>query len=614
MTLSELAVKISIQGAEQVRRSVLSVAGAMKDAAKSAGDLAQRAKPVAEFFINTGKAAASAALSVVGVQSAIFGLAAVTGFETAKNLDSLTRGLASVSRNAEDLRGQLGRLREVAKLPGLGFSEAVQGSLALQSAGLSAETAERSLKAFGNALASVGKGKAELDGVTLALQQIASKGKISAEEIGQLNERVPQIRAAMQAAFGTADTEALGKMGVDAQTFISGVVTELEKLPKVAGGVANSIENLQDRLQQALLPLGKGLVAMFEGAAPSIEKLFGKIEDRLTAIGEVLAAVGKSGVLAETLEKVLGLAGEFSKGDFQEGIARTISAVLTGIGNLPAAIDQARTYITDLFSVLGNNADKIGIYIGGRFEDIFSKISATIQITTDAVSEAIDRMVKVAGGALQVIMPVATGLLRIIAPALAAVFDSVAPGIAKMAKGIGLDSLLKVIPSGDIIKSVWENTQLKFPTLDGLPAVPDLMKTLGQGGDQNLAKILGSVTGLSDLPDGLNYGGGNNGKDAPGQRTAVEASLQNIEWNTKATADALSLRRQVTGGGDLGQVGVTPAELLGGNPSGRSGMALGGSTGDLYAQAMELLRRAAEQTARQQMARASGSSMAFKPR
>jgi tape measure domain-containing protein len=137
---------------------------------------------------------------------AALGIAAV---KTATDFDSLKRGLTAVTKEAGPVEAQLARLKEVAKLPGLGFREAVQGSINLQAAGFSAKEAERALKGFGNALATVGKGKTELDGVILALTQIQSKGKVSAEEINQLAERVPQIRQIMLQAFGTADTEVI---------------------------------------------------------------------------------------------------------------------------------------------------------------------------------------------------------------------------------------------------------------------------------------------------------------------------------------------------------------------------------------------------------------------
>jgi len=185
------------------------------------------------------------ALGLTAVGVAVGGLG-ILAIKEAANIESLKMGLNAVSGSAEETEKQLVRLREVAKLPGLGFKEAIQGSINLQAAGLNADLAERSLKAFGNALATVGRGKADLDGVTLALTQISAKGKVSAQEILQLQERLPQIRQAMIAAFGTADTEALQKQGIGSETFISAIVAEFEKLPPITSGLNNQIENLRD--------------------------------------------------------------------------------------------------------------------------------------------------------------------------------------------------------------------------------------------------------------------------------------------------------------------------------------------------------------------------------
>lgn len=211
-------------------------------------------------------------LSSLGSSLATFGAsmsAAVTlplaglvaaSVKSATGMDSLKRGLTAVAGSSAEAEKQLVRLREVAKLPGLGLREAIQGSIQLQAVKLSSNLAERSLMAFGNALATVGKGKAELDGVTLALTQIVSKGKVSAEEINQIAERVPQIREAMKQAFGTADTEQLQKMKIGPEKFIESVVKELEKLPRVAGGAQNTFENFSDTVDQAMTRIGERIL------------------------------------------------------------------------------------------------------------------------------------------------------------------------------------------------------------------------------------------------------------------------------------------------------------------------------------------------------------------
>lgn len=223
--------------------------------------------------------------------------------KVARDMDSLKRGLTAVAGSSEEAEKQLVRLKEVAKLPGLGFQEAIEGSVRLQAAGINARLAERSLMAFGNALATVGKGKAELDGVTLALSQIQSKGKVSAEEINQIAERVPQIRKVMIQAFGTADTEILQKAKLTSQEFIETVVGALEKLPKVTSGVQNDFENFQDTINAGLNELGKAVLPPLTKAMKDLEprikevttwfrNLSPEAKDAIVKIGGAIAIAG----------------------------------------------------------------------------------------------------------------------------------------------------------------------------------------------------------------------------------------------------------------------------------------------------------------------------------
>jgi tape measure domain-containing protein len=291
----------------------------------------------------------------VGLTAPILALGAGV-IKTAADMESLRLGLASVAKGSDTTEAQLKRLKEVAKLPGLGFSEAIQGSVRLQSAGFSAQLAERSLKAFGNALATVGKGKADLDGVTLALSQIASKGKISAEEINQLAERVPQIRVAMKAAFGTADTEVLQKAGIGAEEFVTRVVAQLEKLKQVSGGTKNALENLGDALKESADRIGSKMLPAVNAILPKLESLAGlagdavdgftklpnEVQNTALALGAVTLAAGPvikafEGIRAglATIQLTAGLAGA--------AMATLFGAVvIAGIVQTMSAIDQLR--------------------------------------------------------------------------------------------------------------------------------------------------------------------------------------------------------------------------------------------------------------------------------
>jgi tape measure domain-containing protein len=180
----------------------------------------------------------------------------VSAVNAAANFESLQNAMTATMGSSEAAAAEIEKLRQAALAPGLDFEQAVKGSVRLQAVGFSAETAREALSVFGNALALAGGSAADLDGVALALTQIASKGKVSAEEINQLAERVPQIRKAMQDAFGTADTEQLQKMGVDAEQFIEKVIAAMSDLPKAQGGLANSITNFGASVRLSLKQLG----------------------------------------------------------------------------------------------------------------------------------------------------------------------------------------------------------------------------------------------------------------------------------------------------------------------------------------------------------------------
>ena len=272
----------------------------------------------------------------IGVTAPLAALGALS-VRSASQMDSLKRGLIAVAGSAEEAEEQLGRLQEVAKLPGLGFREAIEGSIRLQAAGFAASLAEDALKGFGNALATVGAGKAELDAVTRALSQIAAKGKVSAEEINQIAEVVPQIRVVMQEAFGTSSAEEIQNMGISASDFVRRVSDELLKLERVTGGPANAFENLSDawfrasaaigeRLLPAVVPLVEGMARMLEKARalnPETVKWGIALAGVAAAAGPLLVLVGVITKLSAAISALLALK-----------TAATIAAMTTGVGAL----------------------------------------------------------------------------------------------------------------------------------------------------------------------------------------------------------------------------------------------------------------------------------------
>lgn len=275
--------------------------------------------------------------------SAPLGLIGVSAIKAAADLESLELALQSQLGSAEAARKELDLLRQSALAPGLGFEQAVRGSVTLQAVGLSAEEARKTIEQFGNGLAIAGKGAGELDGVITALSQISSKGVVSAEEINQIAERLPQIRTLMQQAFGTSNTENIQALKISSEDFIRSITKELEKLPRATGGIKNSIENAGDAIKQFLGNLGQEINKTFnltkvaedlskslKGAAQAFGELDADTKKAIITAGAFLVALGPVikilGVVQLTLGQGAGLLASFGGALKQAGAAAIFAA------------------------------------------------------------------------------------------------------------------------------------------------------------------------------------------------------------------------------------------------------------------------------------------------
>jgi tape measure domain-containing protein len=123
------------------------------------------------------------------------------------------------------------------------------------------------MNSVGNAIAGVGGGKEVLDGVTLALGQMAAKGKVSAEEMNQLAERGIPAWKLLAKEIGVSQPQALKmaeKGAIDANTAIVALVNGMNKqfpdlMKKQAATLGGALSNLQDSADQALTRIGESI-------------------------------------------------------------------------------------------------------------------------------------------------------------------------------------------------------------------------------------------------------------------------------------------------------------------------------------------------------------------
>jgi len=548
MTVAELTAKISVVGEAAAVRALQRVG----QSAKSVGEAIRTAADATRLF-----------------EVAQNSFASVTGVQAAMAYDSQVRGLAAYAKNAQELQAQLARLQEIAKLPGLGLTEVRAGVLNLEAAGLNAQTAERALMAFGNALALVGKGKSELDGVILALGQIASKGSISAEEINQIAERVPQIRQVLVSAFGTASTEAIQKMGLSADVAIGKIIAGLEQLPKATTSALTTFENLQDALEQAFLPIGRGILDIFGSAEGGTMRLIDMIANIGKQIGEVFSAVGKSGVVQDVFAKMLSGTGVANFQEFMIGAIANIMAYMSQIPNFWNAL------IHDIGVGFVFVKDSIIYYFGeaytwaaGKWNEFMSSMQTGIKDFGTAFAEFFQPILDGIKIAVQILT---LGMVNL-------------PGV-KPFKGAGI-----LAPNAGQIPIPTQNLEPpKMAPSSPYFMLPGVAANANAIAEQYQRAIMGNL-GPQGLPPGMIYGGAQGTGGAMGGQSIAD-NIGKIAENTKTTADALTLRRETLGGGRLGQMGVTAAELaVGGGGGIRMGDFMGGGNRGLIPAGTELER------------------------
>jgi tape measure domain-containing protein len=191
----------------------------------------------------------------------------IASLKAAGDIEALEKGLAAVLPASASAADELERLRKIAELPGLGFEQAIRGSVRLQAVGFNADQAAAALDAFGRIVATTGGTAQELDSVVRQITQINAKGRILAEDLNIIQENAPAVSIALQDAFGTTNVEAIRETGISAGEFTQRLiqaVNESEKFSKVNGGLKNALENVGISLRIFLSDLGRQINTLFD--------------------------------------------------------------------------------------------------------------------------------------------------------------------------------------------------------------------------------------------------------------------------------------------------------------------------------------------------------------
>lgn len=268
-------------------------------------------------------------LAKVGTDMSVFisaplGLMGASAIKAAGEFESLSLAMQATFKNAGrsvgEANAEVEALRKAALAPGLDFQQAVSASIRLQSVGLSAENARDTIKELANAVASTGGTAAQLEGVTVQMAQMISKGKVLSGDLRIIQENLPIISDLMQKAFGTSNAEKIQELGITGKQFVDGITTEMSKLSRVQGGISNALVNAGSAIKQALGEIGAEIAKTFNitslsdkfaAGLSSMVDWFKNLSDgtkkTIVIIGSMLAALGPLVAAFGALNSVAGL-------------------------------------------------------------------------------------------------------------------------------------------------------------------------------------------------------------------------------------------------------------------------------------------------------------------
>lgn len=250
---------------------------------------------VADAAIRAGARTTAAGLFGAGV--------AIKGGLTAfAEREQQIAALKAMSSSAEEAERKLAELKDLAQRPGLELPALIKGQVALAGVDMSAERANRTMKAFANATVLSGGGIEEMERSLKGFRDIMSKGTVSAEDLkGQLIENMPIASKVLKETFGTQNAEKIQALGLSMDEFGDRFVAGLEKLPEVSGGLANDLNNLKQAWLETKIAFGEGLLG--KDGAENLKRFsdaLGGSQDSARKAGEGMAKLLEAGLKLAT--------------------------------------------------------------------------------------------------------------------------------------------------------------------------------------------------------------------------------------------------------------------------------------------------------------------------
>lgn len=355
-----------------------------------------------------GNVAANAVSKLTAL--AIDGGAAIVDYSA--KLEQTEIGFETLLGGAEAAERHLRDLQSFAKSTPFEFEGLTKLSQRLVGVGVTSEKIVPLLRDIGNAVAAVGGTADQVDGVTIALSQMISKGKVSAEEMEQLAERQVNGWAMLADFLGKTQGEvrqlaADGKISTDVFLKAFQQFSQMnfgDAMERQSHTFSGALSNIKDA---TLIAAATSFEPLYEEISRFTDKVASRLDaDKSTLMGiadEFGFALGESIGLgaaryfnSHTFDQIMSDAGFWGKAVIDprnsvgwklgESIARGISAGVRQAGEFTdlAEINGTVYKINQLTNTLERlNYNKTGTFGGTTYQ--LDRASSTIKAVSDSV-------------------------------------------------------------------------------------------------------------------------------------------------------------------------------------------------------------------------------------
>lgn len=302
------------------------------------------------FTPSSISAGAQSALAATGVVTGMYGITELvkSSYQASMRMDNLNLSFESIYGSSAKAGAQMDFVRKISDELGMSFTDTAEGAKKLFAAARGTEVekdANQIFKAFSTMGAALKLTGDETNSVFLAVSQMISKGKVSAEELRlQLAERMPGAVTLFAKSIGVTTKELdqmlqNGQVGLDSLRKFA-----LEVQNTYAAGAAGASKGMQaelNRVSNAWFDLKRAFVDS-KGSAEALSVVSSALKT-ITEYAPQIAAVGSA-----LLKFGLAAAGVYA-------IARSLTALSAAFAALQTASGAIalRNSITSLISPLG---------------------------------------------------------------------------------------------------------------------------------------------------------------------------------------------------------------------------------------------------------------------